>query len=609
MSKWNDLPAEVLITIFKHLDPSENFIQYQLTCKSWRLPARKIGVKNVKLKGPEQLEKFINLLVDTGLGPIVERIDIGFDPKRPEPLQKIANLCPNLTGLRVYDGYSLGIVYDVIKEERAKGNFSKLSLLDPGFDICCTEKYALACLSLQDNLKELTVIEEHSDKTPIYKRNLSFFPNLEKLQYNCTESDELYEIDQILKGSCDRLKSVEVYLPDYPDIEFRPNTEHDILSYPSIKKLLVLNFVGTSKIFAYLMKVFPNLDEFDMKYEFSIWNQFEDHPIFDKMGVVACANFLQYVVQMSVFNVSYIPANDPLAVIKKLHDTNGDIKNLEINIQKSYEDYTPHLSAQKEQQYRRSKSEKKVKRDKKATFTLPGNLKTPFASIGFIEKSGKGLESLKLNMPGYSNCNGNNLIRNTSDRDYHLSNILKKCPNLNYLCIDSAVLCKFGSRSPPRQKYQFSKSLKFSGSLFDPTFLSSLSLRVSYIHALKIRSCEIADNKNPTILTIDMPHTKFDSIEYTGDTIPSSRKTFLKVESVEDKKISYYLDSTKVDHNRSQKYGYVPPEIHFGTSTQSEYAASLSMDKCLSVFIKCQNFNLIKLDIDARSLILEKKDH
>ncbi|KAI9365029.1 hypothetical protein BD770DRAFT_377606 [Pilaira anomala] len=608
MSKWNELPAEVLITIFKHLDPSDNFIQYQLTCKSWRLPAQKIGVKYVQLKGPDQLEKFIKLLADTSLGPTIEKINFRFNPKQSEPLQKIANLCPNLTELGT-TAFLPEILFDVLKKERARGNFSKLASLCPDIDACSTQEYALACLSIRDTLKELTITEEILDEAPPYRKNLSFFPNLEMVEYVCKESNNLYEIDQYLKGCSDKLRSVVVYLPDYPVPEWEPNTEHDILSYPNIKKLSVLNFVGTSKIFAYLMEVFPNLDEFDMKYDFSINNRFEDDPIFDKMGIVACANFLQHVTQMSLFNVSYIPIKDPLAVIKKLHDTSGNIKNLKINIQECFNGYKPNMRVQNIQRKRVMNLLPITISANETIFTLSGNPKNPFASIGFIEKSGKGLESLELDMSGYSKCNANSLIRNTSNRDYHLSNILKNCPSLKDLHINSTVLCKFGSRSPPRQKYQFSKSLEFSYSLFDPTFLSSLSLHISYIHAFKVCSCEIADNKNPAILTIDMPYTRFDSIEYTGSTIPFGGKTFLKVESVEDKKISYYLDSTKIDHYSCREYGYVPPDVHFGTSTESEYAASLSMDKCLSVFIKCQNFNLIKLGDDARSLIIEKENH
>lgn len=580
MSNWNDLPVAILAMIFRNLSPSQNSLQCQLTCKAWRRPAQKRRLENVKLTQPEQFEKFINTLVDTGLGSVVKRICLKFQSEQTEHMDKIASLCPNLKELK--NDYCYDVLYGTIEEGRANNHFSKLiKLFPPEFDdVDLVNRYNSIALSLQDTLQEILVIEESNCQgIQEIRENLSSFQKIRLLNYYSAQCKNLYGIEELL-NDCPSAISVNVVFPDVSDAA--SDFTQPISSYPNVKKLKIWNFMGTCKVYSYLMKVFPNLEELFMH---SNWknSRFQEFPFEDMMTVKTAIETFNYLLPMPLFHINCIPMQDPSEFIKHVYDTTGNYKSLVVDyIDDNNYNNMSFISAQKNPE---SKG--------KIVISLHCRQPKAFVPIGFIDKSGENLQSISLTLTMATSDEDDSesdeyelFLRapQPKDSDYHFLDILKKCPNLTDIHIGKTTLHKYGNRSLPEKKSKFN-SLRFTHCIIDLTFLPNLSSHVSYIRNFTLVNCgPFIDYNN---YSIDMPHTEFHKIIFAPNFLD---KTFFKVETMADSKTDYYVTN---NYNGTYK-----------KCEESEYKASLKRENFTSFYLRCRTFSSLRIkDMDFNFLL------
>ncbi|KAI9365030.1 hypothetical protein BD770DRAFT_406303 [Pilaira anomala] len=584
MSNWNDLPVVILTMIFRNLGPSQNSVQCQLTCKAWRRPAQKIGFENVELTQPEQFEKFINTLVDTGLGFVVEKISLQFQSEQTEHLDKIASLCPNLKELK--NNYCYDVLYGTIEKGKANNHFSKLTKLSPPKefdDVSLVNRYNSIALSLQDSLQEILVIEEtNCQGIQEIREKLSSFQKIRLLNYYSAQCKNLYGIEELL-NDCPSAVSVNVVFPDVADVA--SDFKQPVSSYPNVKKLKIRNFMGTCKVYSYLMQVFPNLKEFFMHSNWKKKNRLQEFPFEDMMIVETAIETFNYLLPMPLFHINSIPMQDPSEFIKDVYDTTGKYKSLVVKyIEENIYNTMPFISAQK-----------KTESKDKIVILLHCRQPKAFVPIGFIEKSGENLQSISLTLTMATSDEDDSesdeyesFLRapQPKDSDYHFLDILKKCPNLTDIHIGKTTLHKYGNRSLPEKKSKFN-SLRFSHCIIDLTFLPSLSSHVSYIRNFTLVNCgPFIDYNN---YSIDMPHTEFHKVVFAPNFLD---KTFFKVETMEDNKTDYYATD---NYNGTYK-----------KCEESEYKASLKREKFTSFYLRCRTFSSLRIKDMDFNFLLEK---
>lgn len=604
MSKWNDPPQEVLTMVFKRLHTYDGFAKYQRVCKAWRRPAQKAGLRNVSLNDPLQAERFFRTLADTGLGPVVEKINFYYDPEEAEPFEKIAELCPNIKSIMlsaepepVYD-YDLEdaeteepateLLYNVISRERANGRLSKLDdIPGPGRDSTIVEQYYEAALSLGDKFRTVFVTDVGGDESDLWK-NLKNLTHVESLCYETPKRDQLFRLDQLLKKCPKKLKDIRVHFTGYRESK-KVCKRKKIFSYPDVKGLSVSDFQGSSQALTYIMNVFPNLSTFHFDCDSNVYCN--DPPLREKMETDVAAELINKIINMKSSFIRFIPVKNPGAVLEKLNCGNRRLETLRVSYLFPYTEGSPYIDLNN-------------KEPNRISMTIRAGQEKPIPRIGLIEDSGENLKNISINYDHLGMADFCETEMDRNDNSYHISDILKKCPNLESIALGNTVLCKFRNLSIPQERSSISKLVSFFGSEIDPTFFSNLSLRVAYIHKLDIRGCRISGQMTNNFI-MDMPYTKFDTIMYSGCK-GAVTKMFLKLETTfEENKVAYYVGSLPADAEPIRQYG-PDQNVDAQECTESDYQNSLDTAESLSVFIQCEDYSKVIVSGRKIKMVIEK---
>ncbi|KAI9357770.1 hypothetical protein BD770DRAFT_456705 [Pilaira anomala] len=435
MIDYSKLPTEILTIIFEYLDPDrvitstkKNIIQCQHTCKSWAVVAKtnlyqKIGIQY----NSNAANLFFNTLLEHNLGYLVKSITIyGLKKKHNNRIllsnlvSQIGDLCPNLKNFSVKYPFISVDFWKCIQSERSKGAFSKLQVAT--IPLCFRKnkvnQYYKAAYSLKDTLIELRILP----RVPI--ENLESFKNINTLYFPIDNSNEIYKIDQHIKV-CPSVKFININ-PTGNTKVYPLNNDINGSSVnicPQVRQLLVKDIQFDNELFGYVMNVFPNLNELNIRFKTKSLPK-----RLNKTSNEIALQFLSYLMKIPNASVNIFPVEDVESLLKNFQDISGINRNLSITYQKNTT--IPN-----------SLTLSTNRRGINILVNSSNNEYLNLPRIGMIEKSGKRLQSITLNMginyKHMNDLNGMDALNNGID----VYPIFLYCPNLKSIHILHTPLC------------------------------------------------------------------------------------------------------------------------------------------------------------------------
>ncbi|GAA5800973.1 hypothetical protein HPULCUR_006413 [Helicostylum pulchrum] len=552
-----------------------DIFQFQLTCKNWDSLARQKIYKHVKIKRIQQLESFIYTLKNSDVGPLVKHIYLQRQLRETVTREKlvvyircIANFCTFLKSLNMESGDFQGI-WNLIKDERLKGNFTKLQAIP--FTKDKTNKHILdyndTIFTLQQTLHELAVYNnsESLDETKLRK-----FPNINTVFFKLGSYCEVATVNRYMKW-LPSVTSIEVDFDNFKFYQNQVDHEFPIHISPQVKQLSIKYLLCKSMIYSYLMKAFPNLQ--DLRLKVLINN-------YDKIAIPTneTVQFLEYLLSVPELYVSYIPVKNQNDVMLGLRSRNKNIKKLKIRY--------IHISSPRGTSYLTIKTCPNVKERTSIEVFYIDDIPSVLPRIGLIEQSEKYLQYLDIDMG--LELSAEKLIRRGLDYGVTLSNILQQSPNLRGICIRNTVLNVFGTHLQ-EDGIEICDYITLANSLIHSSFLPSLSSCASYIFRFRLKNCRFSDEAMRSTPDIDMSNTRFNNIVYDDYDKRLSRKAYLKLTKTINNTISWYLvqdDDVK-------------------TCTENDYENSLPDQEIISLSIRCRDVHKVRISLFKLNIVFE----
>lgn len=588
MTYWNRLPNDILEIIFQYLEQKtytlvyptkvikvqpKDVFQCQLTCKNWSSSARAEIYKRVILKSTQQLESFIYTLQNSGVGPLVKHIfflpEATETATRETPLiyiQNIATFCTFLKTLDM-DSNDLQGVWKLIREERTKGNFTRLQVIPSVKDQ--TEKDVLeyhdAAFSLRQTLRELVISTENMSLDESKSCN---FPNIDTVFFKFGDSIDARFINKNMK-EFPLATGIEIDVENRELSQVLVDTEFPIHVFPQVKKLYIREHYHSTGLYTFIMKAFPNLQEMVMVDTAIDSSQLT-------MSTNEAIRFLEYMLCIPEITVGYIPVENQYDVLLGFRDMNRSVDKLKLHyLNESSMSDSPLLTL---------KTFPQVKELLQIEVVYQFGIPPLLPRIGLIEQSGKNLIFLELDMDIHFDNTASEILN--WNQDVTFSSILRQCPNLSGISILHTVLNTFGTDIQFENRMVISSHLSFTNSLFHTSFLPDLSFWVAHISELILNNCQfIGEAPRGSIRQIDMPNTAFYAITY--EDLAVKEEVYLKLTKTISNTVSWYR---------------IQGEITF-TCAEQEYENSLQNQDTLSLIIQCKDIFSIEVILPEHNAI------
>ncbi|KAI9256106.1 hypothetical protein EDC94DRAFT_616666 [Helicostylum pulchrum] len=588
MSNWGHLPNDILEIAFQYLEQKtytlvyptkviraqpKDVFQCQLTCKNWSSSAQTEIYKRVVLKSSRQLESFIYTLQNSGVGPLVKHIfylpEAIETETRETPLVHVQNIATFCTFLKTLDMdcSNLQGVWKLIREERLKGNFTRLQVIPSVKDQ--TEEnildYQDAAFSLQQTLRELVISTENMSLDESKSCN---FPNIDTVFFKFGDSVDASFINKNMK-EFPSATGIEIDVENRKLSQALVNTEFPIHVFPQVKKLSIREHYHSIGLSSYIMKAFPNLQEMIMVDTAVDSSQLT-------MSTKEAIQFIEYMLCIPELTVGYVPVENQYDVMLGFHDKNRCIDKLKLHyLNESSISDSPILTLKTFPQVKEL-----IQIEVVYQFGIPPLL----PRIGLIERSGKNLIFLELDMDIHFDNTVSEILN--WNQDVTFSSILQQCPNLSGISILHTVLNTFGTDIRLENRMVISSHLSFTNSLFHTSFLPDLSFWVAHISELILNNCQfIGEAQRGSIRQIDMPNTAFYAITY--EDLVSKEEVYLKLTKTISNTVSWYR---------------IQGELTF-TCAEQEYENSLQNQDTLSLFIHCKDIFSIEVILPEHNAI------
>ncbi|GAA5814190.1 hypothetical protein MFLAVUS_007683 [Mucor flavus] len=460
-------------------------------------------------------------------------------------------------------------IWKLIKDERLKGNFTKLQVIPSVKDQ--TEENVLdyhdAAFSLQQTLRELAIYEKNVslDKSKSWR-----FPNVSFVFFKLDDLEDVRFINRHMKWLPSATEA-EIYFDNCGSNLDQVNTELATRIFPQVKQLSVKKNFYSNRLSNYIMKAFPNLQKMVVNVKSVFYYQVP-------MSTNEIVEFFEYILGIPELSVRYIPVGNQNDVMLGLNSKNRRIKKLKI----SYT-YMSYLSGYS---YISVATCPNVK--ERIIFSIIYKANTPplLPHIGLIEQSGKDLQYLEIDMG--LGIFGTISMKPDSDDGVTFSGILRQCPHLLGICIRNAILNTFGTHLQYQDRIEIRDYITFGNLLIHTSCLPSLSFYVPYISQFTLSRCRFMDEViRGSIREINMASTEFYNIVY--DDWESIDKVYLKVTKTINNTISWYM---------AQDY-------YINVCAEKDYEDSLPDKDVLSLFIRCKDVFQVRISLPRLDVIFK----
>ncbi|KAI9262896.1 hypothetical protein EDC94DRAFT_659200 [Helicostylum pulchrum] len=589
MSKdgWKDLPTDLLRIIFHYLEKqakvdtypisyigfrSPNLLQCQLTCKNWSFLAESKLYNYIICKDPRNFE----LLLDSCSRnkDLVHYITFRYsvnDATQDIVISTFRKIALYFTELKAVYHYFRFVdeIWKLVKTERSKGQFGKLQVIpfkwSPDYDDIV--QYNDMAWGLKNSLRELKIYDVNPAPVENTER-LSHFPAVDTFQFKLSDFNNVYSIDQQLKKSRS-VRSVDVDSIGFKNYTFyapiRNSSSVNVLPYT--RQLDIKKTLYDSKMFSYIMQVFPNLNKITLTP-----NSKTMAPLSTEITI----QFLRYLLRIRNISVTDIPLQNTDQVLMGFYDQKSIVNRLDIIYSQDKEGGFSNVSID-------THNSKSIYINVKCLKESP---KIILPRIGMIEKNVDNVQCIRMLMGFDIDIPDNvDLLVNQEDDD-RLSNIFSKCPNLKVIYIASTILRTFGT-SLQEKKIPFIEKVDLNSSLVYGSFLFDMSFHFPFIDQFEINLCRF-DGETKDNVTVNMPDTKFTNITY-GD-FTEINKLYLKLITIENNTTSWFVGN--IDGSN--------------TCTENEYQNSLQDRKSLSLFIQCKQVNTFAFRSEEFDLVGKK---
>lgn len=586
MIDYSKLPTEILTIIFEYLDADiaiplskKDILQCQLTCKSWAVVAKtnlyqKIGVQY----NNHAAILFFNSLIKQNLGYLVKNMTIyGTKTKRltqndmSQFISQIGNRCPNLKNISIkYYCFAEVEFWKCIRTQRSKGAFSKLQVAT--IPKCSGEtqvkQYYKAAYSLKDSLIELRILHH----LPIEK--LESFKNIRTIYFSIKNRNEIYELDQHIK-LCPSVKCIDIQLIDGSNAETRMNdlNTSSFNVFPQVKQLFFKSNKFDNELFGYVMNVFPNLNELNVYFKIKSVVGSSNNKISNQVA----SRFLSYLMNIPSASVNIFPVEDVDDLLMNFQDISDMNRSLNITYRNKPKFQNCLILSRKQ--------------GINIDVYSPNSNHLQLPRIGMIEKSGKRLQSVTLNLGMNYNCMTILKEPNALNNGIDVYPIFLHCTNLESIHILCTSLFFLGMHAQQEERLSL-QSIILENCFISDRFFSRLSYLTEYINTLTIRDMDLCKEKklHHTNKYIDMPDTKLNTIHYH---LPYSvNQIFLKLKTKRGNHVDWFFASY---HN------------YFQRCSKEKYEASLRDQDSFSLFIHCKHIFTIECGVKGKSIIFKNK--
>ncbi|KAI7902888.1 uncharacterized protein BX663DRAFT_486183 [Cokeromyces recurvatus] len=250
-----NLPSELLSSIFKNIETYSDISQCQLVCKKWYLPAQKRLYQNIFLFSPKDAIKFSNTILKSSttyskLGLLVRNVTLldrcatfenSYDKDLPEWLDAFVNhlafLCPHLEAL--YCGnIHLKSFWEKIKNILSTHTcWPRLTYIEHPQTVEANEYYLYTAIAARHTLKSLVLRDSFGPFHKVKYRDFfssclsnvgDTFVNLETLELHKMTQSHVAQFDLILNTLPSTLKSLYIIM-DLPEVYVMTETQQSTL--------------------------------------------------------------------------------------------------------------------------------------------------------------------------------------------------------------------------------------------------------------------------------------------------------------------------------------------------------------------------------------------
>lgn len=332
---WNNLPTEVLKTIFQLLNNQKDKKECELVCHKWKKPAQQALYSTIEVSAAQKLDRLIKCLRRGGrpatAGKYVENLCLSTRNKRTTAQQQqpkfenwnvLPTCFPLLRNLIMSDPN--GDYYDTILSAYSDGKWPLLeSIVQPKKDILLG-LYTKCVIDYKDNLKAVLLSDKVSrDKeernklyTAQYKKlssELAEFPRLKNLTVTKHSDESLETLDSLIE-KCQSLETVTLGLSpahseSYPVRSREAIDLSSVTPRPLIKSLTTTAVIDRDNTLLYIMHKFPNLNQltinesYDVDYRINVYIALNS--ITTTFTAAVLTKFLDYLRKIPAHSIGY----------------------------------------------------------------------------------------------------------------------------------------------------------------------------------------------------------------------------------------------------------------------------------------------------------------